>query len=90
MGYGQFMLFLFIKYVVDFDGDGYIDLWNLCDVIGSVVNYFKQYGWVSGDCVVVFVSGWVFLLEDGFKMLYLLDVFVFVGLCLQGLFGGYW
>ena len=57
MGYGQFMPSSFTKYAVDFDGDGHIDLWNPRDAIGSVANYFKQHGWVSGDRVAVPASG---------------------------------
>jgi membrane-bound lytic murein transglycosylase B len=34
---------------VDFDGDDKIDLWNSqADVIGSVANYFKAFGWQTG------------------------------------------
>jgi membrane-bound lytic murein transglycosylase B len=37
------------KWAVDFDGDGQIDLARSpADVIGSVANYFRSYGWHTG------------------------------------------
>jgi membrane-bound lytic murein transglycosylase B len=49
MGMAQFMPSSWVKYAVDFDGDGSIDLWNSpADVIGSVANYFKAFNWQPG------------------------------------------
>jgi membrane-bound lytic murein transglycosylase B len=49
MGMPQFMPSSWIKYAVDFDGDGIIDLWDSpADVIGSVANYFKTFNWQPG------------------------------------------
>ncbi len=54
MGYGQFMPSSFLAYAVDFDHDGDKDIWNSADdAIGSVANYFKQFGWQYKEPVVV-------------------------------------
>jgi membrane-bound lytic murein transglycosylase B len=46
MGLGQFMPSSWVKYAIDFDGDGKVDLFNSpVDAIGSVANYFKSFGW---------------------------------------------
>ena len=48
MGLGQFMPGSFLKYAVDFDGDGRRDLWNPEDAIGSIAHYFHSFGWREG------------------------------------------
>ena len=49
IGMPQFMPSSIVKHAVDFDEDGKIDLTNsVADVIGSVANYFKAFGWVPG------------------------------------------
>ncbi len=49
MGMPQFMPSSWIRYGVDFDGNGHIDLfYSPADVIGSVANYFKAFGWKRG------------------------------------------
>jgi membrane-bound lytic murein transglycosylase B len=49
MGMPQFMPSSWVRWAVDFDGDGRIDLTrSAADVIGSVANYFKSYGWNPG------------------------------------------
>lgn len=49
MGLGQFMPSSWIKYAIDFDGDGKVDLFgSTSDAIGSVANYFKAFNWQRG------------------------------------------
>ena len=49
MGMPQFMPGSLLRWAVDFDGDGRIDLArSAADAIGSVANYFKSYGWQPG------------------------------------------
>ncbi|WP_461517806.1 lytic murein transglycosylase B [Porticoccus sp.] len=53
MGYGQFIPSSYRSFAVDFDGDGFADIWdNSTDAIGSVANYFAKHGWVMGEPVV--------------------------------------
>jgi membrane-bound lytic murein transglycosylase B len=50
VGLPQFMPSSYRKYAVDYDGDGVIDLrGSPADAIGSVANYIKAYGWVTGE-----------------------------------------
>jgi membrane-bound lytic murein transglycosylase B len=49
MGMPQFMPSSWTRYAIDYDGDGQVDLWHSeADAIGSVANYFNNYGWQSG------------------------------------------
>ena len=49
MGQAQFMPSSFLKYAVDFDGDGRADIWtNVPDVLASIANYLQKSGWQSG------------------------------------------
>ncbi|PLL52108.1 murein transglycosylase B, partial [Klebsiella pneumoniae] len=80
MGYGQFMPSSYKQYAVDFNGDGHINLWDPVDAIGSVANYFKQHGWVSGDLVAVQALGQAPGLENGFKTKYSVSQLAAAGL----------
>lgn len=49
MGMPQFMPSSWVRWAVDYDTDGRIDLWNSAsDTIGSVANYFRSFGWQPG------------------------------------------
>lgn len=73
MGLGQFMPTSFLKWAVDFNGDGRKDLWNAEDAIGSVANYFAQHGWRAGHPVLTPVQAKVPVgLETGFDLKYTL------------------
>ncbi len=72
MGIPQFMPGSFLRYAVDFDGDGRRNLWGSdADAIGSVANYLQQYGWQPGGPVAVPASvdgaGYQVVLADGAK-----------------------
>lgn len=54
MGYGQFIPSSYRAYAIDYDKDGFTDIWNNPeDAIGSVANYFKRHGWNTGEFVAV-------------------------------------
>ena len=72
MGMPQFIPTSYRKFAVDFDGDGKINLWdNAADVIGSVANYLRHFGWVWGQPVTMpaRITGTQFkeVLEAGLK-----------------------
>jgi lytic murein transglycosylase len=49
LGQAQFMASSYLKYAVDFDGDGRRDLLHSpADVLASTANYLKGYGWKRG------------------------------------------
>lgn len=54
MGYGQFMPSSFRNFAVDFNGDGFADIWNNPgDAAASVANYFQKHGWEMNGHVLV-------------------------------------
>ncbi len=49
LGHPQFLPSSFLKYAVDFDGDGRRDIWNsVPDALASIANYLKAHGWQAG------------------------------------------
>jgi len=53
MGYGQFISSSYRAYAVDYDGDGYADLFNsVSDAVASIANYLKVHGWKRAGNVV--------------------------------------
>jgi membrane-bound lytic murein transglycosylase B len=49
MGQPQFMPSSYLKFAVDFDGDGRRDIWSsTADALGSMANYLRGHGW-DGD-----------------------------------------
>ncbi len=50
MGQSQFMPSSFVRYAVDYDGDGKRDIWGThADVFASAANYLAQAGWKTGE-----------------------------------------
>jgi len=46
MGQSQFLPENYLRYSVDFDGDGHRDIWDSeADALASVANYFTSFGW---------------------------------------------
>jgi membrane-bound lytic murein transglycosylase B len=49
MGQPQFMPSSYLRYAVDFDGDGQRDIWRSTgDVFASIANFLKEHGWTAG------------------------------------------
>ena len=58
MGLGQFIPSSYRAYAVDFDGDGFRDIWNNpTDAIGSVANYLARHGWQRDQQITFEVDG---------------------------------
>src|SRR4029078_671729 len=50
MGQPQFMPSSYLRYAVDFEGNGRRDIWtSKPDVLASIANYLAQSGWRSGE-----------------------------------------
>ena len=50
MGQCQFMPSTFLRYAVDYDGDGRRDIWsNRGDVLASIANFLAHLGWRDGE-----------------------------------------
>ncbi|MCF6207368.1 MAG: lytic murein transglycosylase B [Sulfurovum sp.] len=56
IGLGQFMPSNYLAYVIDFNKDGYHQMNNVADAIGSIAHYLKQHGWQKGLPVATRVS----------------------------------
>lgn len=53
MGYGQFIPSSYRHYAVDYNQDGFADIWNSPeDAVASIANYFKENGWKKDQPVV--------------------------------------
>jgi len=48
-GFPQFIPSSYLKYGVDGDGDGTVDLYNLTDAFASIANYLRAFGWSDQD-----------------------------------------
>ena len=49
MGQPQFMPSSYLRYAVDFDGDGQRNIWSSTgDVFASIANFLKEHGWSPG------------------------------------------
>jgi len=57
IGIPQFMPGSYLRYALDFDGDGVVDLHaSAADAIGSVANFLKQHGWQANAPVMIAAS----------------------------------
>lgn len=56
-GQPQFLPSSWVKYAVDYDGDGRKDIWeSKADVFASIANYMKINGWKSGEPWAIYVK----------------------------------
>lgn len=56
-GQPQFLPSSWVKYAVDYDGDGRKDIWqSKPDTFASIANYMKQNGWQTGEPWAVYVK----------------------------------
>jgi membrane-bound lytic murein transglycosylase B len=56
-GQPQFLPTSWVKYAVDYDGDGRKDIWtSKPDVFASIANYMKTNGWHTGEPWAIYVS----------------------------------
>ncbi|MFI4918447.1 MAG: lytic transglycosylase domain-containing protein [Legionellales bacterium] len=63
-GQPQFLPSSWVKYAVDYDGDGHKDIWkSKPDVFASIANYMKKNGWQTGEPWAIQVQ-----LPKGFDM----------------------
>ena len=54
MGVPQFMPGSYLRYAVDFDSDGRIDLWSSgADIVGSIANFLARHDWQPGGPVLL-------------------------------------
>jgi len=88
MGVPQFMPSSFQRYAVDFDGDGQRNLWDgVADAIGSIANYYRVFGWQTGEPVVwaatVEGAGYLALAEKGIEPVLTAEVFKAAGVTTQ-------
>lgn len=68
MGLGQFIPSSYRHYAIDFDGDGFRDIWNNpTDAIGSVANYLSEHGW-QRDADITFTFDGAEIPEDIFNV----------------------
>ncbi len=69
LGVPQFLPSSFRRYAIDFDSDGRRDLWNHADAIGSVANYYRHFGWRTGEPVLAAIEGQAEAPSDEFRQL---------------------
>lgn len=69
LGVPQFLPSSYRRYAVDFDTDGRRDLWTHADAIGSIGNYYRQFGWASGQPVLVAIERGSEAPPDAFRQL---------------------